>query len=173
MASRQEMLSRIVSYDSLRQDTDNYLDITLPGHARTAMMLIGGAGVSNDLTLRSPLPPEQGFTMGLQRASTGNGPGLHSHATVEVFMSLSGTWRLYWIDDEGEGEVEFRPWDVASIPAGVWRGLEVTSEEEGVLLAVRGGADGGGLAWHPSILEAAARQGRTVDEEGRLVLEPA
>src|SRR5687768_17144624 len=110
MTWRAEVVSRIVRFHSLRQDTGSYLDITLPGHVRTAMMLIGSTRVSNDPTLTSPLPPED-FTMGLQRASTGNGPGLHSHDTVEVFVALSGTWRLYWIDDEGECDVEFGTWD--------------------------------------------------------------
>jgi hypothetical protein len=59
---------------------------------------------------------------------------------------------------------------VASIPAGVWRGLSLVSVGEGLLLAVRGGADGGGIAWHPSIIETAAEQGRTLDESGRLVV---
>jgi quercetin dioxygenase-like cupin family protein len=173
MASRAEVLGRIARYDALRQDTNAYLDITLPGHARTTMMLVGAMGVSNDPTLQSPLPPEDGFTMGMQRASTGNGPGLHSHRTVEVFVALSGTWRLYWIDDEGEAETEFRTWDVASVPAGVWRGLTVTSEEEGLLLAVRGGADGGGVEWHPSIIEEAAKQGRSLSEAGELPVDSA
>jgi quercetin dioxygenase-like cupin family protein len=173
MASRAEVLERIARYDALRQDTHAYLDITLPGHARSTMMLVGAMGVSNDPTLTSPLPPEEGFTMGMQRASTGNGPGLHSHHSVEVFVALSGTWKLYWIDDEGEAETEFRTWDVASIPAGVWRGLTVTSEEDGLLLAVRGGADGGGIEWHPSIIEAAAKQGRLLSDEGTLPVDSA
>jgi hypothetical protein len=169
MTSRAEVVSRIARYDSLRQDTHSYLDITLPGHIRTAMMLVGST-TSNDPTLTSPLPPEE-FTVGLQKATTGNGPGLHSHETVEVFMPLSGTWRLDWIDDEGEGSDELGTWDVASIPQGVWRALTVVSEGEGLLLAIRGGATGGGVAWHPSILEEAAKRGRTVDETGKLVVE--
>ena len=168
MASRAEMLSRIAHYDNRREDTGAFLDITLPGHARTTMLLVG-SGTGNDPNLRAPLPPED-FTVGMQKATTGNGPGLHSHTTVEVFVSMSGTWRLYWIDDEGEADAELGPWDVASIPAGVWRGLSLVSEGEGLLLAVRGGTDGGGIAWHPSIIEAAAEQGRTLDESGRLVV---
>jgi quercetin dioxygenase-like cupin family protein len=171
MTSNADVKARIARYDELREDSNAYLDNTLPGHIRKAMMLIGSA-TGNDPTLRSPLPPEE-FTMGLQKATTGNGPGLHSHETVEIFMALSGTWRLYWIDDEGECEVEFRTWDVASIPAGVWRGLTVTSEGEGLLLAVRGGERGGGVAWHPSVIEDAARHGRTLDAEGRLMIAPA
>ena len=164
------MLDRVARFDELRRDSGSYLDDALPGHVRTAMMLIGSSRGRNDPSLASPLPPED-FTMGLQHATTGNGPGLHSHKTVEVFMALSGTWRLYWIDDEGEAEMDLGSWDVASIPPDVWRGLELTSDGDGLLLAVRGGADGGGLAWHPSVLEEAARHGRTLDDEGRLVLQ--
>jgi len=164
------MLDRVARFGELRRDSGSYLDDALPGHVRSAMMLIGTTKGRNDPSLGSPLPPED-FTMGPQHAATGNGPGLHSHTTVEVFMPLSGTWRLYWIDDEGEAETELGTWDVASIPPEVWRGLELTSEGDGLLLAVRGGADGGGLAWHPSVLEEAARHGRTLDDEGRLVVQ--
>ena len=172
MATRTEMLARIARFDELRRDSGSYLDDSLPGHVREAMMLIGTKRGRNDPSLTSPLPPEE-FTIGLQHAHTGNGPGLHSHTTVEVFMPLSGRWRLYWIDDDGEGEVELGTWDVASIPPGVWRALELTSEGDGLLLAVRGGASGGDLAWHPSVLEEAARHGRTLDDDGRLVIAKA
>ena len=117
MTNRAEMLGRVARFDELRRDSGSYLDDDLPGHVRTAMMLIGTSRGRNDPSLASPLPPED-FTMGLQHAMTGNGPGLHSHRTVEVFMALSGTWRLYWIDDDGESETELRTWDVASVPAG-------------------------------------------------------
>ncbi len=171
MASRTEVLSRIARFDELREDANSYLDMQVPGHIRKAMMLIGAA-TGNDPALTSPLPSED-FTMGYQMASMGNGPGLHSHATVEVFIAMSGTWRLYWIDDEGEGEAEFRTWDTVSVPPGVWRGLELTSEGEGLLLSVRGGVTGGGVAWHPSAIEGAAKYGRTLDEKGRLVIAEA
>jgi hypothetical protein len=39
-------------------------------------------------------------------------------------------------------------------------------------MAVRGGADGGGIAWHESVLEEARKHGRTLDEDGRLVISP-
>jgi mannose-6-phosphate isomerase-like protein (cupin superfamily) len=169
MASRAEVLSRIARFDELREDTNSFLDMQVPGHVRKAMMLMGAA-TGNDPSLTSPLPSDD-FTMGFQMASTGNGPGLHSHQTVEVFVAMSGTWRFYWIDNEGEAEAEFRRWDVVSVPPGVWRGLELTSEGEGLLLAVRGGASGGGVAWHPSAIEEAARHGRTLDANGRLVIQ--
>lgn len=171
MASRAEVLSRIARFDELREDTNSYLDMQVPGHVRKAMMVIGAA-TGNDPNLGSPLPSED-FTLGFQMCETGNGPGLHSHDTVEIFVAVSGTWRLYWIDDEGEGEAELRTWDTVSVPPGVWRGLELTSEGQGLLLAVRGGARGGGVHWHPSQIEKAARHGRTLDEKGRLVIAEA
>lgn len=173
MDASRKVTDRIARFSELRRDVDSYLDDTLPGHVRSAMMLIGTSKGRNDPTLASPLPPEE-FTMGLQEMTSGNGPGLHSHRTVEVFMPLSGTFRLYWIDDETgeEGEDVLATWDVVSVPANVWRGLELTSPGDGLLLAVRGGADGGGIAWHPSVLEEAARHGRTLDDDGRLVVAP-
>lgn len=168
MASRAEVLNRIARFDQLREDTNSYLDMQVPGHIRKAMMLIGAA-TGNDPSLTSPLPSEE-FTMGYQMAETGNGPGLHSHDTVEVFIAMSGTWRFYWIDDEGEGEAELRTWDTVSVPPGVWRGLELASAGQGLLLSVRGGATGGGVAWHPAAIEEAARHGRTLDEKGGLVI---
>jgi quercetin dioxygenase-like cupin family protein len=166
------MLHRIAHFKDLREDRDLYLDDRLPGHVRSALMLIGTGGGRNDPSRENPLPAEN-FTMGMQKASPGNGPGLHSHSAVEVFVVLSGTWRFSWIDAEGTGTAVLGPHDVFSVPAHVWRAAENCGDDDGILLAVRGARDGGGISWHPSIIEDASRFGRTLDEDGRLVVSQA
>jgi mannose-6-phosphate isomerase-like protein (cupin superfamily) len=159
--SRQQILDGIARYADLRHAERAFLDNIVEGHIRENFNLVGTTAGANDPDGRYPLGAA-GFSIGFQRAEPGNGPGLHSHLAVEVFIILVGRWRLYWLDQDGEGSAELGPFDAASIPATVWRGLEVVGHEPGVLLAVRDRFDGGGIDWHPSIIEAAENAGRVL-----------
>jgi quercetin dioxygenase-like cupin family protein len=164
------MQARIARFAGLPAVPNAYLDNGLPGHSRDTLNIIGTSVGRNDPDAKHPLGSAE-LTLGMQRAEPGNGPGLHSHEAIEVFVILAGRWRAYWIDQDGEGEAELEPFDVISVPAGVWRGLEVIGDETGVICAARDRADGGGLTWHPSIIESAERAGRSLID-GRVVTAP-
>ena len=170
LLSRAEMEARIARFDDLRPAPGAYLDNGLPGHCRDTLNIIGTAVGRNDPDAVHPLGSAE-LTFGMQRAEPGNGPGLHSHEAVEVFVILAGRWRAYWIDQDGEGEAELASFDTISVPAGVWRGLEVIGDQTGVICAARDRADGGGLTWHPSVIEAAESAGRVL-RDGRVVTVP-
>ena len=161
LPTRAEMNECIARYDDLRPAPNAYLDNGLQGHRRETLNIIGTSVGRDDPDAPHPLGSAE-LTLGMQRAEAGNGPGLHSHDAVEVFVILTGRWRAYWLDADGEGEAELEPFDIISFPAGVWRGLEAL--EAGLIMAARDRADGGGLTWHPSILDAARQAGRVLKD---------
>jgi hypothetical protein len=62
--------------------------------------------------------------------------------------------------------VVLEPWDVCSVPSGVWRGFRNAGDEDAFLLALLGGTDAGRLTWAPQVIEEAARRGKRLDEAG-------
>lgn len=156
---------RVARFRELEGNEGLFIDTVIPGHARTIWSMIG-PNVGEDRGQRPAIPPED-FHLAVVRAAPGNGSGLHTHTTVEVFMALTGRWSIFY-GDEGEQEVVLDPWDVCSVPAGVWRGFRNAGDEEAHLLALVGGTDAGRLTWAPSVLEEAARHGRTLDAAGYL-----
>ncbi len=75
-------------------------------------------------------------------------------------MPLTGRWQVFYGEDE-EQRSSSGPWDVASVPAGVWRGFRNAGDEEAYLLVVVGGTDAGRLTWAPKVLEEAAGGARS------------
>src|SRR5439155_17950270 len=74
------------------------------------------------------------FQIGMVKAPPGNGPAYHTHAYVESFFILSGSWRFYWGNtpdpDAFEGEVTLNQWDYISLPPGLWRGFHNAGTED-------------------------------------------
>jgi mannose-6-phosphate isomerase-like protein (cupin superfamily) len=154
---------RIARFAELEGNEGLFIDTVLPGGQRTIWSIIG-QNVGEDRGARPAIRPED-FHLAILRAAPGNGAGLHTHTTVEVFMPLTGRWQLFYGEDE-EHEVILDPWDVCSVPAGVWRGFRNAGDDEAHLLVVVGGTDAGRLTWAPKVLEEAARHGRTLDASG-------
>ena len=162
------LAGRVARFSELAGNEGLFVDTVIPGYARTIWSIVG-PNVGEDRGERPAIPPED-FHLAVIRSAPGNGSALHTHTTVEVFMALTGSWRIFYGEDpariDGEHEVVLGPWDVVSVPAGVWRGFRNASEEDAHLLALVGGTDAGRLTWAPAILEEAARHGRTLDGAG-------
>jgi mannose-6-phosphate isomerase-like protein (cupin superfamily) len=143
-----------------------FVDTALPGGARRIWSIIG-QNVGEDRSVQPPIPPED-FHLAIVEAEPGNGSHLHTHTTAEVFVALTGRWALPYAESaDGEvREVVLEPWDVCSVPAGLWRGFRNAGDARAHLLVVVGGTDAGRLTWAPDVLEASARAGRALDAEG-------
>jgi mannose-6-phosphate isomerase-like protein (cupin superfamily) len=96
--------------------------------------------------------------VGIVEAEPGKGPSLHTHATVEVFVPLTGRWTVYWGPD-GMEQVQVGPWDVVSVVPGVFRGFRNDGSETAYLLGVGGGVNAGGNSYAPSVLAQLAAAG--------------
>ena len=143
-----------------------FVDTVLAGGARRIWSIIG-QNVGEDRGERPPIPPDD-FHLAIVEAEPGNGSHLHTHTTVEVFVALSGRWALPYAERaDGEvREVVLDPWDVCSVPPGVWRGFRNAGETRAHLLVVVGGTDAGRLTWAPDVLAAAQAAGQRLDGDG-------
>lgn len=162
-----EMQRRIARFKELEPNTMAFVDTRLPGHEREIFNMIG-SGVNEDPLTRPAIADVAGFTVTHNGCAPGCGAALHNHATVEVFIPLTGRWAVYWSDD-GEDEVILEAGDVISVPVGVMRGFRNAGDDYAVLIAVIEGNDPGKIDWHPSVLSAARETGLDLDDEGRLV----
>jgi quercetin dioxygenase-like cupin family protein len=165
--SKAEMLKRVARFKELQPSRQAFVDSLIPGHEREIFNVIG-RGVTEDASLRPAITDAQGFNVTLVHAAPGKGAALHSHPTVEVFVSLSGEWAVYW-GDNGENEIVLGQWDTISVPPGVMRGFRNAGHEDGYLMAILGGTDAGKVAWAPAVLEKAKQTGLALDAQGNLV----
>jgi len=165
--SKQEMEKRVARFKGLKPSTQAFVDSLIPGHEREIFNVIG-RGVTEDTTLQPAITDARDFNLTLVHAEPGKGAALHAHPTVEVFMSLSGRWAVYW-GDQGEDEIVLDQWDTISVPPGVMRGFRNAGTQAGYLMAVLGGTDAGHVAWAPQVLERAKETGLKLDAQGNLV----
>ena len=165
--SKDEMEKRVARFKDLRPSTKAFIDSLIPGHEREIFNIIG-RGVTEDPTLQPAITDARDFNLTLVQAEPGKGAALHAHPTVEVFMSLSGRWGVYW-GDQGENEIVLEQWDTISVPPGVMRGFRNAGTQAGYLIAILGGTDAGHVAWAPQVLERAKETGLKLDAQGNLV----
>ncbi|MBO6784686.1 MAG: cupin domain-containing protein [Alphaproteobacteria bacterium] len=166
--SAEEMeATRVARFRDLKKFNVAFVDSLLPEHRKKNLKVIG-RGVVEDPRMSPPIAEDHGFTVAFITCEPGQGAGLHSHETAEVFMPLNGNLVVYWGDD-GEEELELEPWDTISVPQGVMRGFRNATDKELVILAMVGQQDGGGpVTWHPDILARAKDTGLAV-QDGKLV----
>lgn len=148
-----EMMKHVARFKEQKSTAKSFIDTRIPGHEREIYSIIG-AGTLEDPDLAPPIPSQE-FHLSIIKADPGKGAALHSHLTQEVFMPLSGRWKLYW-GPEGQHEVLLEQYDVISVPTLVMRGFMNAGTETALLLAVVGGADPGKVGW-PDTMKAMAR----------------
>jgi len=165
--SKEEMLKRVARFKELKPSRKAFVDSLIPGHEREIFNVIG-RGVTEDVSLNPAITDARDFNVTLVHAAPEKGAALHAHPTVEVFISLSGRWAVYWGDD-GEDEIILDQWDTISVPPGVMRGFSNADTQDGYLLAILGGTDSGRVAWAPQVLERAKETGLRLDERGDLI----
>ena len=141
-----EMEARVARFRSLVPTTD-YVDSAIPGCERTTWRVLGTPPAA-------PLAAE-GFHMSFVLCEPGKSAPLHSHATQEVFVALTGRWEVFW-GPTGERRVVLEPWDTVTIPPGLSRGFRNVSSGPAYLIGMASGRDPGTLAW-PETVRAAAR----------------
>ncbi len=92
----------------------------------------------------------------------GKGIGSHAHSNAEVFIPMSGRWRVT-MRDETEKSVELSAWDVISVPPDVMHGAENIGEETAWLLAINAGGGTAKSHWDPKLVAEILAAGGKVD----------
>ena len=165
--SKEDMLrTRVARYKELRPFPRAFVDTVIPEYARDIMSVIGES-VMEDPEMQPAISDEHCFSVGLLRLEPGQGAGLLSHTTEEVFIPLNGKFTIIWGDD-GENEIELDQWDTCSVPIGIMRGFRNSDTKTVVALAIVGGHDGGRVEWHAELIARAREHGGQLDETGYL-----
>ena len=96
-----------------------------------------------------------------------------SRTAEQVFMPLTGKWKIFWGDDEENHFVILEPFDTVSIPPHVMRGFRNVGAKEGLLLGLVGGTDPGSVQWRDDVTAEASRRGHGLDQDGLITETPA
>ncbi|WP_212742320.1 hypothetical protein [Sphingopyxis sp. L1A2A] len=115
------------------------------------------------------LAEPHGFALGVAAMPHGVTNNLHMHYTAEVFMIYRGEWTFRWGPDGKDGEVVGRAGDTLSIPTWIFRGFTNTGPDDSWIFTLLGQDESGGVVWHPSILENAARHGLFLTRDNMMV----
>ncbi len=146
-----------------------FIDCKMPGSERKENYSLIGAGVTQSHDQVVNLTDPHGFSLGVAAMPPGTVNNLHIHFTAEVFMVQRGRWVFRWGADGRDGEIVGEAGDVVSIPTWIFRGFSNVGEEDGWIFTALGGDDTGGIIWHPSILEQAARHGLYLTKDNMLI----
>lgn len=147
--SDEEMSARMARLKDVVPTKSAFFDTKLPEHERDIYDIIG-LGVTENPGAGPAIKSVDGFNVSYAGCEPGKGAGLHSHKTVEVFIPLTGTWKLMW-GDNGEQSVVLEQGDCLSVPTNVMRGFRNVGDSYGILIAVTGGDDPGKLDWAESL----------------------
>ncbi len=146
-----------------------FIDCKMPGSTDKENYSLIGAGVTQSADQVVNLVEPHGFSLGVAAMPPGTVNNLHVHYTAEVFMIYKGEWTFRWGADGKDGEIVGCAGDVVSVPTWIFRGFTNTGNEDGWIFSALGGDDTGGIIWHPSILETAAKYGLYLTSENMLV----
>jgi mannose-6-phosphate isomerase-like protein (cupin superfamily) len=175
VTSEQMHRDYIVRFEELKQRGIPlmFIDSILPGHQRMNYAVVGDTASENPEFAPAITVPHK-FQIGMGFAAPGNGPALHTHDYVEMFLILKGKWRFYWgnTPDTIDGEVILRKWDMITLPPGLYRGFEVAGKKVGWFFAVLDPHPvfrSKDPIWAPQVERLAAEHGFRSDENGKMV----
>ena len=121
---------RVARFDKLETDAKLFLDSDLPGHIRENYNVVG-LGITEKKGVTPVVSDTDGFDFNVvyMTSAPGEGPGMHSHDHIEVFMALTGRWEVRWGVDDENGVI-LEPWDLVSVPPGVMRRIFNAGDED-------------------------------------------
>lgn len=160
---------RVIRATDLVACPDVFIDARNPGSSGKLNYALIGPGVSEESTQYVHISEAHGFNLGAAAMPSGTVNSLHLHFTPEVFVNLRGDWLFRWGNDGTDGELLLHEGDVVSMPTWLFRGFSNVGGDDGMLLAVLGGDDTGGVIWAPSVLRAANANGLGLSSDNRVV----
>ncbi|HYF17903.1 MAG TPA: hypothetical protein VEA40_08535 [Ramlibacter sp.] len=148
--SRAEMLSRVARFRERQADPGAFPDLKQQGGQRSVSYRLSPGETGGP----APISQPHNFHLSISTLSRGVRPTVHSHPYNEVFMPLNARFRLLW-GDGLEDSIELEPFDVVSVPAGVFRTFENLDEQPGHMLAIfdHGGDPHTGIVVPPDVFE--------------------
>lgn len=157
----------VVRFKELEPLKKHPADTRLPRYRRERYSVIGrpaerpaGApGADADL----------GINFGYMSCAPGKGNCSHHHPQWEIFIPLTGRWRLVLEGGalEGRQSLELDPWDMIIVPPEIFHEATNISDEQGWLMSINPGAKGAPYTIHPDVIEELRRSAEGVGEAAR------
>lgn len=163
-----ELQHRTILRKDLKEDRAAFLDTRIPGSEAKINYPLIGPGVSENADQVVPVSEPHGFSLGGAVMPAGVVNNLHLHFTAEVFVCFAGQWHFRWGVDGADGEAVVSDGDVISIPTWIFRGFTSQTDDAWLFTAL-GRDQSGGLIWAPSVIEAAARSGRHLTVDNKII----
>jgi uncharacterized RmlC-like cupin family protein len=129
--SRAEMLARVARFVDLQPDPNAFPDLKGQTGKRAVHYVVSPDALGGP----APITSAHGFHISISVLAKGIRPTVHSHPYNEVFMPLDARFRVFW-GERLEESLELGPFDMVSVPAGVFRTFENLDERDGHMLAI-------------------------------------
>ena len=160
---------RLVRYQDLIPCSLAFIDCKIPGSDRKVNYSVIGAGVTQSGEQIVNIDEPHGFALGVAAMPNGVTNNLHMHYTAEVFMIYRGAWCFRWGPSGNDGEIVGHDGDVLSIPTWIFRGFTNIGPDDSWIFTLLGRDESGGVVWHPSILDTAARHGLYLGRDNQMI----
>jgi hypothetical protein len=149
--------SHVIRFAELHPLRASPADIVLDRYKRERFSVLGRANERN--------PDEPGTRVGVNvnfgyiRCAPGTGNCSHKHPNWEIFMPMSGRWRMTLEGGvlAGRHELTLGQWDVIVIPGDTFHEATNVSDAEACLLSLNPGHKGAPYTVHPSVIEELRR----------------
>jgi uncharacterized RmlC-like cupin family protein len=148
--SRSEMLSRVARFGERAANPGAFPDLKGQQGLRSVSYQLS----PGELGGPAPISQPHNFHLSISTLGKGIRPTVHSHPYNEVFMPLNARFRLFWGEDLAEF-LDLEPFDLISVPAGVFRTFENLDEQPGFMVAIfdHGGDPHTGIVVPPDVFE--------------------
>ncbi len=162
-----ELRRRIITPSQFVADPSAFIDVHLPRSSGKTSFSFIGAGVTQNDQAQTNLVEPHGFCVGAAGLKPGMINNFHLHYTAEVFVCVTGTWKMM-IGLDKQQEVVIKPGDFFSVPTWVFRGFENIGTDDGFMFAFLGGDEPGGILWAPDVLDKSRETGFVLDESEKV-----
>ena len=148
--SRAEMEQRVARFADRAPDPGAFPDLKNQEGLRNVAYVLSPGETGGP----APIKEAHNFHLSISQLSKGIRPTVHSHPYNEVFMPLDARFRVFW-GEHLEESLDLAPFDVISIPAGVFRTFENLDDNTGHMMAIfdHGGDPHTGIVVPPDVFE--------------------
>lgn len=136
-----EMSARIFRFEQRRVHMNHAEAPSIPEEVFAMLnppiyFLLGHAAAGLDQRSRPAIADAKGLAVVMLDIPPGQGIGLHVHfRSREAFLCLRGRVKFRF-NDHGAEHAVLGPWDMISVPLGVYRSFECEGDEPALLLAI-------------------------------------